>query len=62
MDFLTTGQAASLLNCGDYDVRRAVDALGLSVGRLGLNQLIAKDRLEKVRRYLEARQLTRTPR
>jgi hypothetical protein len=62
MDFWTVGQMATSLGVGDYDVRRAVDALGLCVCRVGLYRLIPKDRLEDVRRYLEARQLTRTPR
>ena len=45
MQFLTTRQAAELLNASEWQVRRAVDALPIAVDRFGGKRAIPRDAL-----------------
>jgi hypothetical protein len=59
MDYLTTGQVSAETGFAGHDVRRAVDLLGISPRRAGMYRLVPRDRLDELRRYLEARQAAR---
>jgi len=52
---LTTGEIAAFYGVGDWQVRRAVDALGQQIPRAGLYRLIPRSMLGQVEAELRRR-------